>query len=84
MLYIPKIDDYLELLTDEEVEDFVVINFIEYFKSIINKPNLKKVTKWLYIFLTSPEEADKYVQSNSSDNCTHHYNVEILNLFDSE
>ena len=84
MLYIPKIDDYLELLTDEEVEDFVVIIFIEYFKSIINKPNLKKVTKWLYIFLTSPEEADKYVQSNSSDNCAHHYNVEILNLFDSE
>ena len=84
MLYIPKIDDYLELLTDEEVEDFVVINFIEYFKSIINKPNLKKVTKWLYIFLTSPKEADKYVQSNSSDNCAHHYNVEILNLFDSE
>ena len=84
MLYIPKIDDYLELLTDEEVEDFVVIIFIEYFKSIINKPNLKKVTKWLYIFLTSPEEADKYVQSNSSDNCAHHYNVEILNLSDSE
>ena len=84
MLYIPKIDDYLELLTDEEVEDFVVIIFIEYFKSIINKPNLKRVTKWLYIFLTSPEEADKYVQSNSSDNCAHHYNVEILNLFDSE
>ena len=84
MLYIPKIDDYLEILTDEEVEDFVVINFIEYFKSIINKPNLKKVTKWFYIFLTSTEEADKYVQSNSSDNCAHHYNVEILNLFDSE
>ena len=39
MLYIPKIDDYLEILTDEEVEDFVVINLIEYFKSIIDKPN---------------------------------------------
>ena len=39
MLYIPKIGDYLEILTDEEVEDFVVINFIEYFKSIIDKPN---------------------------------------------
>ena len=71
-------------MTDEEVENFVVINFIEYFKSIIDKPNLKKVTKLLYIFLTSPEEAEKYVQSNSSDNCAYHYNVEILNLFDAE
>ena len=24
------------------------------------------------------------MQSNSSDNCVHHYNVEILNLFDPE
>ena len=24
------------------------------------------------------------MQSNSSDNCIHHYNVEILNLFDPE
>ena len=34
MLYIPKIYDYLEILTDEEEKDFVVINFSEYFKSI--------------------------------------------------
>ena len=33
MLYIPKIDDYLKILTDDEVKDFVVINFDEYFKS---------------------------------------------------
>ena len=38
----------------------------------------------LYIFLTTPDEKEKYVQSNSSDNCVHHYNVEILNLFDPE
>ena len=38
----------------------------------------------LYIFLTTPHEGEKYVQSNSSDNCIHRYNVEILNLFDSE
>ena len=37
MLYIPKIDDYLKILIDEEVEDFVVINFSEYFKSIRKK-----------------------------------------------
>ena len=34
MLYIPKINDYLEILTNEEVKDFVAINFSEYFKSI--------------------------------------------------
>ena len=27
MLYIPKIDDYLKILTDEEVKYFVAINF---------------------------------------------------------
>ena len=32
MLYILKSDDYLKNLTDYEVEDFVVINFGEYFK----------------------------------------------------
>ena len=29
MLRIPKIDDYLEILTDEEVKDFVAKNFNE-------------------------------------------------------
>ena len=29
MLYIPKIDEYLEILTDEKVKDFLVINFSE-------------------------------------------------------
>ena len=33
MLYIPKIDDYLKILTDDEMKDFVVINFGEYFRS---------------------------------------------------
>ena len=37
MLYIPKIDDYLKILTDNEVEDFVAINFSEYFKSTREK-----------------------------------------------
>ena len=31
MMYIPNIDDYLETFTDEEVKDFVAINFSEYF-----------------------------------------------------
>ena len=56
MLYIPKIGDYLEILTDEEVKDFVVINFSKYFKSVREEQNLRKVTKSLYIFLTTPEK----------------------------
>ena len=30
MLYVPKIDDHLKILADEEVEDFIDINFSEY------------------------------------------------------
>ena len=30
MLYILKIDNYLKIFTDEEVKDFVAINFSEY------------------------------------------------------
>ena len=33
MLYIPKIGDCLKILADNEVKDFVVINYYEYFKS---------------------------------------------------
>ena len=69
MLYIQKTDDYLEILTDEEVKDFVAKNFNE---TIKKEKNVRKVAKSLYIFL------------RTSDNCAHHYNVEILNLFDPE
>ena len=78
MLYIPKIYDYLQILTDEKVKDFVAINFGEYFNSIIKEESLRKVAKLLYIFLTKEE---KYVEPNSSGSCIHRYNVEILNLF---
>ena len=37
MLYIPKIDDYLTILTDDEVKDFAVKNFSEYFRSSSEK-----------------------------------------------
>ena len=77
MLYIPKIDDYLEILTNEEVKNFAAKNFNE---TIRKEENLRKVAKLLYIILATPDE----VQSSSSDNCVHHYNVEILNLFDPE
>ena len=62
MLYIPKIDDYLKILTDDAVNDFVLINFSEYFKATKKKlysklneeQNLRKIAKSLYIFLTKP------------------------------
>ena len=41
MLYIPKIDDYLKVLTDEEVKDFVTINFSEYLETMKEEQNLR-------------------------------------------
>ena len=95
MLYIPKIDNYLKILTDDEVKDLVVKNFGEYFKSTKEKlfsklneeQNLRKVVEWLYIFVTTPDEVEKYsemMQSNCSDTCVHHCNIEIFNHFDLE
>ena len=65
MLYIPKINYYLEILTDEEMKNFVVINFSEYFKYIKEEQKFRKAAKSLYIFLISPDEVKKYAQSNS-------------------
>ena len=84
MLYIPKIDNYLEILVDKKVKDFVAINFSEYFKSIREEQNIGKAAKSLYIFLITPDEIGKYLESNYSNNCVHHYNVEVLNLSDTE
>ena len=92
MLYIPKIDDYLHILIGDEVKNFVAITFSKYFKSAREKlysklneeQELRKFSKSLYIILTLPDEVEKYanmIQSNSSDNCVHHCNIEILNLF---
>ena len=86
-MYIPKIDDYLKILTYEEVNNFVAINFSEYFEFMREEQNFRKIDKSLYLFLTIPDEVEKYVeiiQSNSSHNCVHRYNVEILNIFDPE
>ena len=70
----------MEILTDEDVKDFVAISFSDYFKTIREEQNLRKAAKSLYIFLTTPDE----VQSNVFDNRVHHYKVEILNHFDPE
>ena len=43
MLYISKIRDYLEILTDEKEKRFGAINFREYSKSIREEENLRKV-----------------------------------------
>ena len=32
MLFVPKIDNYLKIFINDEVKDFVAINFSEYFK----------------------------------------------------
>ena len=79
MLYISKIDDYLKIWTDDEVKDFAIKNFGEYFKctkeklhsKLCREQNIRKVAELLYIFLTTPDEVEKYVemmQLNSSDN----------------
>ena len=84
MLYILKIDDYLKILTDEKMKDFVTTNFSEYFKSISEKPNIAKSP---YISLTTPDKVENYVEimeANSSDNCIYRDNVEVLNIFDLE
>ena len=94
-MYVPKIGYYLRILTNDEVKDFVAISFSKYFKSTREKlysklneeQNLRKVAKSLYIFLTTPDEIEKYakmMRSNSSDKGVHRYNIEILNLFDPE
>ena len=51
MLYIPKINDYLEILTNEEVKDFVAINFSEFFKSIEEEKLLETLLNGFIIFL---------------------------------
>ena len=78
MLCIPKIGNYLKILSDDEVKDFLVIKFSGYFKSMREKlysklseeKNLRKFAELLDIFLTTPDDVEKYVemiQSSSSD-----------------
>ena len=59
MLYILKIDDYLKILTDKEMKDFVALNFSESYKSKREIENVRKVAKLLYIFLTTPDKVEK-------------------------
>ena len=88
-MHIPKIDDYLKILTRDEVKVFADINFDEYFKSTREKlyskrceeQILRKADELLYIILTKSDKLEKYaemMQSDSSDNYVHRYNIEIL------
>ena len=70
MLYIPKIGGYLKIMTDNEVEDFVVINFDKYFKSVRDKlysqlrekQNLRNIVESLFIFLTTPDKVENMLR----------------------
>ena len=69
MLYMPKIADNPKIMTDEEVKDFVMINFGEYWKSareafILNQAKEKIFKKLLnsFMFLTTPDEVKRYVE----------------------
>ena len=71
------IDDYLKILTDEVVKDFVAINFSDYFKSITEEQNLRRAAKSLYVSLATPDKVQKYVEimySISFENDIHRYN----------
>ena len=74
MLHIPKINNYLKIFTDEQVKEQVLVNTLSLMRE---EQNFRKVAISVNIFLTTPDEVEKYVQSNSSDNLVHHYNVEI-------
>ena len=82
-------------MTENKVKYVVVINFGEHFKSAREKlypklneeRSLRKVVELLYIFRTTPDEIEKYVeimQSSCSDNCLFHYNINIVKLFHPE
>ena len=54
---------------------------------ISEEQNLRKVAEFIYIFLTTADEVDKYVEIMQwifSDKYVHLYDIEILKLFDSE
>ena len=63
----PKIADYFKILNDEEVKDFVVINFGECFKftrealhsKLGEEENIRKVAELFYSFLKTSDEKQK-------------------------
>ena len=56
------------------------------YSKLREEQNLIKVAEPLYIFLTTPNEVEKYAKIliDTDNNCIHLCNIEILYLFDSE
>ena len=54
MLYIPKIDDYLKILTDEEVDGFVATSLVNNLNLQEKSKILEKLLNRVYIVLTTP------------------------------
>ena len=56
MLSVPKIDNYLEILTNEEVKDFAAITFSDSIREEVVLRKVRKVAKLLYFFLTTHDK----------------------------
>ena len=96
MWYIPKVGDYMKILTNKEMKSFTAIKFGKYLKSTKEKlysklseeENLSKFDEILSIILTTASDAvEKYIEmmhSRFSDNCIFHYDVKPLTSLDPE
>ena len=89
MLCIPKIVDFLKILTNDEMKDFIAIKFYECFKSAREKLNSKlreeqNISNIIISFCLMKQKYVHIMPPNSSDNCVHHYNIKIFNLADPE
>ena len=66
MLNITKINDNLKILTHEEVKDFLVIDEKlireKLFSKLNEEQNFRNVVKMFYIFVTTPDEVETYVE----------------------
>ena len=82
-----KIAEYLKIVTDEEVKNFLRINFGEYFKStrkklysklIGEKIYIRKVVELFYSFLTEPGKVEKYIELIAKNVRTKNYYQVLL------
>ena len=70
MLCIPKIGNYSNILTGDEVRDFVFKNFGEYIKSteeklcfeLFEEQNIRKIAESLYISLATPNAVENMLR----------------------
>ena len=70
MLYMPKIADYLKILTDKEEKLFAFTNYSDCFNSVRGKlyykiseeKNIRRVAELFYTFLTTLDEVEKHFE----------------------